>query len=131
MTRLALLSAATLIALTACGADEAETESPVTNFEQAEEDGRMMDDGDRGSETMGEGDGEDIDDALVDREPTGECPADEYQGFVGAQLAAVTYPRDLNVRIIEPGQMYTQEYRADRMNFHLDEDGVITKVICG
>jgi hypothetical protein len=65
--------------------------------------------------------------------PTGEvaCPADEYQGFVGTSIAAVTYPSDLNVRVVEPGMMVTQDYVPERMNIHLDEDGTITKVACG
>ncbi|GGY41950.1 I78 family peptidase inhibitor [Parvularcula lutaonensis] len=65
--------------------------------------------------------------------PTGEmsCPAKDYQGFVGKNLAAVIYPADLKVRIIEPGMMVTMEYIADRMNIHVDEDGTITKIVCG
>jgi hypothetical protein len=59
------------------------------------------------------------------------CPADEYQGFLGSPLAAVTYPAELDARIIRPGDMVTMEYDADRMNIRVDESGEITRVYCG
>ncbi|NNU15095.1 hypothetical protein HK107_01995 [Parvularcula sp. ZS-1/3] len=65
--------------------------------------------------------------------PTGEqpCGAEGYQGFVGKPLAAVTYPSDMKVRIVEPGMIMTMEYIATRMNIKVDEDGMITRVYCG
>lgn len=59
------------------------------------------------------------------------CPADDYQGFVGSNIAAVTYPSDLRARVQRPGTVVTMEYDPTRMNIHVDEDGVITKVNCG
>ncbi|MGP1353844.1 MAG: I78 family peptidase inhibitor [Parasphingopyxis sp.] len=59
------------------------------------------------------------------------CPADGYQSLVGAQLAAVTLPAGLVMRVINPGDAVTQDYRPDRMNVDLDERGVITRVYCG
>lgn len=35
------------------------------------------------------------------------------------------------MRVMEPGQAYTMEYRADRLNIRLDEAGVITAIGCG
>lgn len=59
------------------------------------------------------------------------CKLTNYEGFVGQPLAAVTLPAGLNSRIVRPGTILTQEYDAGRVNFHVDETGVITKVICG
>ncbi|SFO93257.1 I78 family peptidase inhibitor [Tranquillimonas alkanivorans] len=65
--------------------------------------------------------------------PTGEgsCGADGYGSLVGAQLAAVTMPADLNARIIGPDTMVTQDYQPGRLNIVVDEDGYITRVYCG
>jgi len=63
-------------------------------------------------------------------EPT-PCGSEGYQSFVGEPLAAVTYPDDLRVRVIPFGAIVTMDYSAERMNIHLDKEGVITKVICG
>lgn len=82
-------------------------------------------------------DGETVDTPRADGEdlmgPTGEvtCPADGYQGFVGKNIAAVIYPSDLKVRVLQPDTVVTMEYVPDRMNIHVDDDGVITKIICG
>ena len=63
--------------------------------------------------------------------PSDTCPADAYQSLVGAQLAAVTLPSDLNARIIGPDTAVTMDYRSDRMNIELDESGWIVAVRCG
>ncbi|MEO1040752.1 MAG: I78 family peptidase inhibitor [Pseudomonadota bacterium] len=59
------------------------------------------------------------------------CGAEGYQSFVGQPLASVTYPNDLRVRVLRPGVMVTMEYVAERMNIHIDEDGIVKRVICG
>ncbi len=59
------------------------------------------------------------------------CGAEGYQSLVGAKLAAVTMPADLNARIIKPGQAVTLDFRPDRINFELDARGVIRRVYCG
>jgi hypothetical protein len=59
------------------------------------------------------------------------CPAEDYQGLIGSPLAAVTYPSDLNARVVRPGDVMTMEYRGDRMNIRVDDEGVITQVTCG
>ena len=61
----------------------------------------------------------------------GTCPADAYQGLVGAPLAAVTLPADLDSRIVGPGIAVTMDYRSDRMNIEIDGAGRITRVYCG
>ncbi|MEM8696105.1 MAG: I78 family peptidase inhibitor [Pseudomonadota bacterium] len=61
----------------------------------------------------------------------GRCPADQSQSLVGAQLAAVTLPAGLNMRIINPGDAVTQDFQPGRMNIMLDRNGVITRIDCG
>ncbi len=59
------------------------------------------------------------------------CGAADYQSLVGGNIAATTLPSDLNDRVIRPGDIVTQEYRPDRINFRVDESGVIQSVTCG
>lgn len=59
------------------------------------------------------------------------CKLTNYQSFVGQRLAAVTLPTGINQRVVKPGTILTQEYVSSRVNFHVNEDGVIAKVICG
>lgn len=59
------------------------------------------------------------------------CPAAEYQWLVGEEFSAVSLPEDLKVRVIRPGQAVTMDYMFERMNIHLDEDGVVLRVACG
>ena len=59
------------------------------------------------------------------------CGASGYQSLLGASLAAVTLPEDVNVRVIRPGDAVTMDHREDRMNIELDDDGTITRVYCG
>lgn len=35
------------------------------------------------------------------------------------------------LRVMRPGEAHTLEYRGDRLNVRLDEDGVITAIGCG
>ncbi|TFH85847.1 hypothetical protein EQG41_15595 [Billgrantia azerbaijanica] len=35
------------------------------------------------------------------------------------------------LRVMRPGEAHTLEYRAERLNVHLDEDEVITAIRCG
>lgn len=57
------------------------------------------------------------------------CMLAEFEGLIGQSLEAVTVPQ--NARIIRPGTIVTQDYVAERVNFHVDQDGRITKVMCG
>ena len=35
------------------------------------------------------------------------------------------------IRIIRPGDMVTMDYRAERINFAIDEQGKISRIYCG
>ncbi len=59
------------------------------------------------------------------------CGASDYQALIGSNIAAADLPTDMNVRILRPGAIATMDYRPDRLNVLLDEDGVITRVRCG
>ena len=48
---------------------------------------------------------------------------------VGAEAAARSGAR--TVRWLEPGAMYTQDYREDRLNIHVDARGRILRLRCG
>ena len=59
------------------------------------------------------------------------CGASGYQSLVGQPLAAATFPATLDVRMINPGEAVTMDYRADRLNVELDGAGIIRVVRCG
>lgn len=60
-----------------------------------------------------------------------ECGASGLQHLVGqpaSVLAAMTFPE--GTRIIEPGTAVTMDYRPDRLNITIGEDGNIAVVNC-
>ena len=46
---------------------------------------------------------------------------EEARIAAGAQVA----------RILKPGQVVTMEYHASRLNLHVDEHGIVVRVLCG
>lgn len=59
------------------------------------------------------------------------CGASGYQGLIGKSLASVTLPAFSDARYIGPDSAVTKDYRLDRINFYLDDQGVITRIACG
>tara|TARA_R100000789_G_scaffold7097_3_gene11432 strand:- start:4123 stop:4446 length:324 start_codon:yes stop_codon:yes gene_type:complete len=61
-----------------------------------------------------------------------ECGASRYQGYVGRD-GAVIVASDLpvSVRILHPGDIITMEFKANRLNFLVDDSGRIDRVYCG
>ncbi|HZW17406.1 MAG TPA: I78 family peptidase inhibitor [Luteimonas sp.] len=67
-----------------------------------------------------------------------QCSADAAQSFVGqqasddivAQAQAAAGAKGA-VRVIKPGQPVTMDYRADRLNVEVDEQGAIVRISCG
>ena len=59
------------------------------------------------------------------------CGASGYQSLIGRPLAAVTLPAGLDLRIINPGDAVTMDFRDTRLNFELDADGNVAVVRCG
>jgi len=64
-------------------------------------------------------------------DPTDPCGAKGYTSLLGASLAAVTLPADLNDRVIRPGEVRTQDFDASRLNIEVTEDGTIIGLSCG
>ena len=70
--------------------------------------------------------------ACVAAQPEDTCGAAGFQGLVGqtgeiARLLELDRP----ARVIEPGMAVTMDYRPDRINFEIDEQGRIAVVRCG
>ena len=59
------------------------------------------------------------------------CGQDRFRGLVG-QDAAILRELDLpgTTRVVKPGMALTQDYRPDRLNISIDEDGLINRVWC-
>ena len=67
----------------------------------------------------------------------GTCNAAPAQGLIGRQSTpelgaeAQRLTGAARMRWIRPGQMVTMDYREDRLNIDLDEQGRITGLRCG
>ncbi len=59
------------------------------------------------------------------------CMLDNYAGSVGQDFSAIFLPDGVTTRVIRPGEIVSQVYVADRVNFHVDANGIVTRVICG
>ncbi|MCU0910159.1 MAG: I78 family peptidase inhibitor [Rhodobacteraceae bacterium] len=68
---------------------------------------------------------------LVEREPD-LCQASMYQQYIGQPGTIVPMlPISRIVRVIEFGEIFTQEYNPSRINFWLAPTGEITRISCG
>lgn len=57
----------------------------------------------------------------------------DYKDLVGQKAEDVdrsVFGNTIFVRILKPNQMVTMEYREDRVNLNVDENGVILSVAC-
>lgn len=72
-----------------------------------------------------------VDDGVLSREPDscGVRDAAPLRGQPGAAVARAGLKRSF--RVIPPGILVTQEYEAQRINFYLDEKGLIARISCG
>lgn len=71
-------------------------------------------------------------DAPSDQAVSGSCGAKTMQSFVGqpeSVLSATTFTGP--VRIIHPKDAVTMDLRPERLNFDIDDKGIITRVRCG
>jgi len=65
-----------------------------------------------------------------------KCEAKGLTGFVGKPLSSALQTRAQrrsdarSVRVIRPGEMVTMDYRADRLNIHVDPQGRVTRMTC-
>lgn len=64
------------------------------------------------------------------------CGADQLSAYVGSKatdevLAAIrSWRGEHPIRVLEPGSMATMDYRLDRLNIDVDEDGTIKGFRC-
>ncbi|MCG7601408.1 hypothetical protein MHM84_16680 [Halomonas sp. McH1-25] len=71
------------------------------------------------------------------QESGGECDATAIQDYRGEEYRAALEQILANqsgaqrVRVIRPGESYTMDYRPERLNIHLDEQGTISELSCG
>ena len=71
------------------------------------------------------------------RDDGDECGATQVQNYVGLRANATVREEVARrsgapvIRWIEPGTAVTMDFRPDRMNGELDEDGVVTVLRCG
>ena len=59
------------------------------------------------------------------------CGAAEYRQRIGENIAAVSIPDDLYHRVIGPNTIVTKDYRPERLNIYVDDNGTIERVVCG
>lgn len=61
-----------------------------------------------------------------------QCGAEDLQDLIGTPSSDVDFAAlGVPLRILPPGSMMTMDYRADRLNVELDQDGMITRLWCG
>lgn len=71
-------------------------------------------------------------DVTVADKPVESCGAEDMAHLVGlqrAQLENIAFSQPH--RILGPNDAATQDYRADRVNFYLDDGGTLVRIACG
>ncbi|MCK0168631.1 I78 family peptidase inhibitor [Jannaschia sp. S6380] len=68
---------------------------------------------------------------VEDAAPDDPCRAREYAALVGANIAAVSLPADLNHRIVPPDSAVTLDFVPERLNVLVDRQGRIFGLRCG
>lgn len=69
--------------------------------------------------------------------PEPACRAESANSLIGRPngAALVEQARQMSgaatVRVLNPGDVVTMEFRGDRLNVHLDADGKIERISCG
>ncbi|OQW57520.1 MAG: hypothetical protein A4S17_04740 [Proteobacteria bacterium HN_bin10] len=58
------------------------------------------------------------------------CGAAQYAGMIGSNIAAVTFPAESGIRIIQPDSIVTEDFRPERLNVIVDANGAITALQC-
>jgi len=75
--------------------------------------------------------------AIVDDALEGRCDDKAAAAYIGRAAseetanAARQAAGARGVRVIRPGMAVTMDYRAGRLNLHLDDEGRITRITCG
>ena len=59
------------------------------------------------------------------------CNASAYAGDVGQSMGTARFPANTEMRLINPGEMVTQEFVPTRLNVEVDRAGRIVAITCG
>ena len=62
---------------------------------------------------------------------TDTCNSDGYTWLLGSNIAAVTLPASLIMRIVSEADLVTMDYDPKRLNIEVDTQGSIREVSCG
>ena len=58
------------------------------------------------------------------------CNAARYNDLIGSNISEVTIDEGPDTRIVAPDSMITQDFRTDRVNIIVDEEGQVTSLEC-
>lgn len=60
------------------------------------------------------------------------CAAERFGQWVGKPLESLDKSQlPAQTRILHPDSVATMDYRADRLNVHVDASGKVARVVCG
>jgi len=60
------------------------------------------------------------------------CGGAQYGGLIGRDATVLEGVLILRqVRVLRPNSIMTMDYRAERLNFRVGEDGTLTRIFCG
>ncbi len=59
------------------------------------------------------------------------CMLTNFAGSEGQDVSVIFIPEGVITRVIRPGEIVSQVYVAERVNFYVDANGIVTRVICG
>ena len=67
-----------------------------------------------------------------DKTPEDTCGSTDYAETIGTQHADHDFEKDDRpLRIIPPNSAVTMDYRAERLNVDIDENGLVVRIWCG
>lgn len=61
----------------------------------------------------------------------GELDPDDYVGLPGERAGELATERGWLARVVPPGSMMTMDFREDRLNLLLDDDGTVVRAYPG
>lgn len=59
----------------------------------------------------------------------------DFDSFVGKDVSTIdldaSRAKGLTIRVIKPNSKYSKDFRRDRVNIHVDDNGIVTRVRLG